>query len=37
MNASDPQLRRARWWERLFYRQRFPTLGQNNGVATVKG
>lgn len=25
--ADDPQLRPARWWERLWYRRRFPRLG----------
>jgi len=24
---NDPQLRPARWWERLVYRSRFPVLG----------
>jgi hypothetical protein len=24
--AGDPALRPARWWERIFYRRRFPTL-----------
>jgi hypothetical protein len=23
--ASDPALRRARWWERLLFRRRFPS------------
>ena len=35
MNASDRHLRRARWWERLLFRHRFPTLEQTNGVATA--
>jgi hypothetical protein len=25
--ADDPGLRRAHWWERLLFRQRFPTPG----------
>ncbi len=24
VESSDPNLRRANWWERLFYRDRFP-------------
>ena len=24
LSAEDPALRRARWWERLFLRRRFP-------------
>jgi hypothetical protein len=31
VNANDPHLRRARWWERLFYRSRFPSAGRTNG------
>ncbi|MEX0703557.1 MAG: hypothetical protein WD069_15790 [Planctomycetales bacterium] len=27
VNPSDPNLRRARWWERLLYRHRFPEIG----------
>ncbi len=26
LSADDPNLRPARWWERLFYRDRFPQL-----------
>jgi len=26
LRADDPQLRPARWWERLTYRSRFPAL-----------
>jgi len=26
ISASDPRLRPARWWESLFYRDRFPRL-----------
>jgi len=26
VDASDPNLRRPRWWERLVYRRRFPRL-----------
>ena len=29
ISADDPQLRRARWWERLFYRQRFEAVSVN--------
>jgi hypothetical protein len=25
IHGDDPALRRARWWERLFFRSRFPT------------
>jgi hypothetical protein len=25
VNASDPALRRASWWDRLYHRDRFPT------------
>ena len=31
VNVSDPQLRHPRWWERLFYRSRFPKLLPNDG------
>ena len=31
VKANDPHLRRARWWERLLYRNRFPSVGQANG------
>jgi hypothetical protein len=27
VSAHDPHLRRARWWERLLYRRRFPRRG----------
>jgi hypothetical protein len=26
LNADDPALRRAHWWERLLFRKRFPAL-----------
>ena len=26
LNAADPALRRATWWERLLFRRRFPAL-----------
>lgn len=35
IEASDPRLRPARWWEMLFLRDRFPTLtaAPGNGQA----
>ncbi len=26
VDADDPRLRRARWWEKLIYRNKFPQL-----------
>jgi hypothetical protein len=33
VDAADPRLRPARWWERLWYRDRFP-LQQPDAVGT---
>jgi len=30
ISPDDPQLRRARWWERLWYNFRFPDFGSGN-------
>ncbi|HUG90058.1 MAG TPA: hypothetical protein VML55_04440 [Planctomycetaceae bacterium] len=37
IKADDPHLRRARWWERLLYRHRFPSLSEGNGAAETVG
>src|SRR5437762_10298168 len=29
--VSDPRLRPARWWERFFFRDRFPQLAADSG------
>lgn len=31
---DDPRLRHARWWERWFYRDRFPKLSQIKDLLT---
>ncbi len=28
LSSDDPRLRPARWWERIWYRDRFPQLGE---------
>ena len=33
LSANNPNLRHARWWERWFYRNRFPQM--TAGTATV--
>src|SRR5262249_15657052 len=33
LNASDPALRRAGWWERLLFRRRFPPLESAPGFS----
>jgi hypothetical protein len=30
VDANDPRLRPASWWERLIYRDRFPTAQTSN-------
>jgi hypothetical protein len=31
LSADDPRLRPARWWERLWFRDRFPSLENRAG------
>ena len=33
VSAGDPDLHRARWWERLFFRQRFVPIMQGESEA----
>ncbi|MDB5333369.1 MAG: hypothetical protein JWP03_4520 [Phycisphaerales bacterium] len=35
VNVGDPDLRPARWWERMAYRDRFPTLDAAPPVPTT--
>ena len=35
--ASDPRLRPARWWESLFFRDRFPSLSKMPGNPSTSG
>ena len=35
IDPQDPLLRRARWWERLVYRSRFPQFDLTGGDATI--
>ena len=34
IDADDPNLRRARWWERIVYRSRFPGIERGSREAT---
>ena len=36
INASDPRLRRARWWERWFYNNRFKEIEATVSAAADK-
>jgi hypothetical protein len=40
VNVQDPALRRARWWERLLFRRRFPDFngsGQVESDQSIQG
>jgi hypothetical protein len=30
LEPDDPSLRKAKWWERLLWRRRFPTLDERS-------
>jgi hypothetical protein len=37
VNADHPNLRRARWWERILYRDRFPAISGTNSATDLLG
>ena len=36
LSVSDPRLRRARWWEKLIFRKRFPMLSDTDELRQSK-
>jgi hypothetical protein len=36
VSPDDLRLRPARWWERWFYKDRFPTIGQMSNLSAAR-